>query len=1035
MSILSRSMADQKDAVGIHGDTAIRVGQHDSTDNNEMICLHDRNLPHSIIPNLALDLFNNKKITIKVRLVYGWLGVLTLMMVSTLMMTSSAYAGFGVEPGSFTTVATERDGAIDTRAGSHPYEYTVSFKFNLQHNAKGEQEPEGHVRDIIVDLPPGMVGNPSAVPRCPPEDFEGIQSFCPGDTQIGVIHAELKGIGSITSPVFNLVPPVGVPARFGTSINSYNVFEDASVRTGAGYGVAVSANNVPISKELEFATETIWGVPPEKSHDVERQCVGEEAGIKDVFSPCSSEIAPRPFLTLPDSCNGPLSSTINIDSAEDPGDYVSENAFSLDAGGNPIGLFGCESIPFEPSILAQPETGATSSPTGLRFDLHIPQNEEPEGRSSADLESAFVSFPEGMTVNPSAANGLTACTLAQIALSSPSPAACPASSKIGNVEVKTPLLEHPLHGAFYLADPAPFGESGKNPFNSLLAIYIAIYDPITGVVVKQAGQVNAEAGTGRLTVIVKEIPQLPFEDLELQLYGGAHAALSTPATCGTKTIASNLTPWSSTEEGHPAAPSKTPEDTFQTDQDCATPGFTPSLSAGTTNPQAAGSSSFVMTLSRQDDEQDFQGLEETLPPGLLATIKNIPLCAEAQANTGTCEPSSQIGETSAAAGEGEPYWVTGGKIYLTGPYQGTYTTGPQTGSRFSFPFGLSIVVPADAGPFKLGNQIVRAGIEINPHTAQATIKTTTPIPHIIKGIPLYIRTINANINHPGFILNPTNCNPSNITATIESTTNTTTTLKTPFQAANCAALPFKPSFKATTQAKTSKQNGASLTVTVSEKPGESNISKVDLQLPLILPARLTTLQKACTEKQFNTNPAGCPEGSNIGTATATTPILNTPLTGPAYLVSHGGAAFPDVEFVLQGENVTIILDGATDIKKGITYSKFETIPDAPITTFQTILPEGPHSALTSNGNLCNPTKTITTHKHITTHHNGHTKHTTTTTTKTITEPLQIPTTLTAQNGTTTTQNTHITTTNCPKTTTTHTNHQKPKHTKKKTKHA
>jgi hypothetical protein len=939
------------------------------------------------------------------------IGMPLVLLLVFVLLVSSARASFGVQPGSFRTTAIERDGTIDTRAGSHPYEYTVSFKFNLQRNAKGEQEPEGHARDIIVNLPPGFVGNPGAIPRCPPEDFEGVQSFCPGDTQVGVIHAELQGVGFTTSPVFNLVPPVGAPARLGTSINNFNVFQDASVRTGAGYGVAVSTNNVPVSKELESATETIWGVPPDKSHDPERQCIGEAVGgIKDVFTGCSSEIAPRPFLTLPTSCTGPLLSTLSVDPAEAPGDYVSENALSLDAGANPIGVFGCERLPFEPSVQAQPETSTASSPTGLRFDLHVPQNEEPEGLATADLKNALVTFPEGMSINPSAANGLAACAPNQIALSSPAPANCPDSSKIGTVEADTPLLEHPIHGAVYVA------AQKDNPFGSLFAIYIAISDPITGVVVKLAGHVEPNSETGQITTTFDNNPQLPFEDLKLQLFGGSHAALTTPSTCGTKTVTTDLTPWSNTEEGHSAAPDATPSDTFQIDQDCGIPGFAPSFTAGTLNPQAAASSPFIMTLSRHDGEQYFQGLEETLPPGLLATIKDVPLCAEEQANAGTCDPASQIGETSAAAGDGEPFWVTGGRVYLTGPYAG----GPG-------PFGLSIVVPAVAGPFNLGDVVVRARIEINPHTAQATIRTVDPIPHILNGIPLYIRTINATINRPGFVFNPTNCSPSSVTATITSTSNINVPVSSSFQAADCAALPFKPSFKVSTQAKTSKLEGASLAVNVTEKPGESNISKVDLQLPLILPARLTTLQKACTEKQFNTNPAGCPEGSNIGTATASTPVLNTPLTGPAYLVSHGGAAFPDVEFVLQGQGVTIILDGNTDIKKGITYSKFETIPDAPITSFQTVLPEGPHSALTANGNLCNPTKTITTHKRVTKRIHGHLKHITKTIIKTIAEPLVIPTTLTAQNGTIIKQNTKIITTNCPKNTT----HKTTKHHKKK----
>ena len=902
---------------------------------------------------------------------------------------SSSQADFGIMPGSFKTTAINRDGTIDVQAGSHPFAYTASFTINQ--NAKGE--PEGDLRDVIVDVPQGFVGNPLAVPRCSRHDFEGQEAFCPGDTQVGLVHADLAGVTIVEDPVFNLVPPPGVAARFGFSTANLNGVEDASVRTGAGYGAAVTANNIPV-KGIKSVSETIWGVPPDKSHDQERTCVTEAGGAKSLVHNCASDIQPRPFLTLPTSCTGPLAATLSVDSTDTPGVFLSEEAFSLDAGANPVGLFGCEKLPFDPSITAQPETGATSSPTGLHVDLHVPQNEEPEGLATANLKNVLVTFPEGMTVNPSAANGLQACAPVQIALSNPGPADCPAASKIGTVEVDTPLLDHPLHGSVYLASQE------DNPFDSLMAIYIAINDPLTGVVVKLAGEVKADetAGPeeGRLRTTFDNNPQLPFEDLKLDLFGGPRAALTTPSTCGVKTVTTDMTPWSS-----PEAPDASPSDSFDISQGCGPAGFSPSFTVGTLNPQAGGSSPFITTFSRHDGEQYFQGLEETLPPGLLATIKGVPLCGEAQANAGTCTQASQIGEASAAVGEGEPLWVGGGKIYLTGPYAGG-------------PFGLSIVVPAVAGPFNLGNQIVRAGIYIDPHTAQATIRTTTPIPHIIKGIPTYIRAIDANVNRPGFVFNPTNCSPSQITAALSSTTGGQASVSSPFEAANCASLPFKPSFTVSTQAKTSKAAGASLTVAVSEKPGEANIHKVSLQLPLILPARLTTLQKACTAAQFEANPAGCPEGSNIGFATALTPVLGVPLTGPAYLVSHGGAAFPDVEFVLQGEGVQIVLDGKTDIKKGITYSRFETVPDAPISSFETVLPEGPHSALTANGSLCSPTKITTVRKRVAIHVHGRVKHVTKTVKKTVAEPLLIPTTLTAQNGAAVAQNTRITVTGCPK---------------------
>ena len=335
----------------------------------------------------------------------------------------------------------------------------------------------------------------------------------------------------------------------------------------------------------------------------------------------------------------------------------------------------------------------------------------------------------------------------------------------------------------------------------------------------------------------------------------------------------------------------------------------------------------MLTFSRQDREQDLSGLSETMPPGLLGKIAGIPLCGEAQANAGTCGEESQIGTTSVTAGAGEdPLSITGGRVYLTTSYKGQ-------------PFGLSIVVPAVAGPFNLGNVVVRASIHIDPNTSQITV-TSDPLPQSRDGVPFRVRTVNVTINRPGFTFNPTNCAQQQITGTITGApvkggeAAASASVSSPFAVTGCAGLPFKPSFSASTSGKTNKADGASLVVKVAQKPGEANIRKVDLTLPKILPARLTTLQKACTEAQFNGNPAGCPAASVIGTATAVTPVLNAPLTGPAYLVSHGGAAFPDIEFMLQGEGVQIVLDGKTDIKVGITYSKFETVPDAPIIEFR-----------------------------------------------------------------------------------------------------
>jgi hypothetical protein len=608
--------------------------------------------------------------------------------------------------------------------------------------------------------------------------------------------------------------------------------------------------------------------------------------------------------------------------------------------------------------------------------------------ATPELKNATVTLPEGMTVDPSAADGLQACSNAQFGLGSTvepaEPASCPSASQIGTVKIVTPLLEKPLEGQVFLGEPecSPCGNTDAED-GRIFRLFLQIRSIERGVIVKLAGHVTANPTTGRLQATFTEQPQLPFSELLLTFNGGARASLANPQTCGTFTTTTDLMPWSAPGLGglsgtEPIAgtPDATPSSSFNVDWNGAggaCPGtmpFSPSFSAGSQTPTAGASSPFAVTFGRQDHEQDLSGITVSTPPGLLGKIAGIPQCPEAQANAGTCGSESEIGTTGVGAGPGPHPFYLGGKVYLTGPYKGES-------------FGLSIVTPAVAGPFNLGTVVVRAAIAVNPSTAALTIVSDT-LPQYVDGVQLRLRTINVEVNRPGFILNPTSCAQQGVGATITAAQGASVSVSSPFAVGGCQDLAFTPSFSASTQASTSKAHGASLTITVKSAPGQANIGKVDVQLPKALPARLIpTLQHACTEAQFNTNPAGCPADSFVGTATAITSILNAPLSGPAILVSRGGAAFPDLEFLLQGENgVEIVLDGKTDIKGGITYSKFDSVPDAPISSFVTTLPEGPHSILAvPGGDLCG-------------------------------KSLVMPTTITAQNGKQIIQKTKITITGC-----------------------
>jgi hypothetical protein len=902
---------------------------------------------------------------------------------------------------SFGYLAINRDGSPDSQAGSHPWEMTTSFLIDGQSDLK----------DVEVYSPLGLVGNPEVTPKCSIKDFTTVpdkesgvlpeeSSFqnsgadCPNDTQIGVADARLPGHNYLG--VYNLVPPPGFPAEFGFNYLGAPVLIRASVRSDGSYGLVVHASDISQTLSVFGATVTLWGVPADSRHDALRgECLGELGQSIAVEGGCPSGIAPRPFLTLATTCpSEPPAMSIFARSWQEPSALpINAIAVNHDSHGNPVGITGCNHLDFSPSLTLHPQTTAANSPTGLEADLSVPQNESPNGLAESHLRDATVTLPQGLVVNPSAADGRESCSPAQIDLNSQTVATCPDASKIGSVVATTPLLAHKLEGSVYLA------QQESNPFNSLLAIYVVVESKTDGVHVKLAGQVHADPVTGQLTTTfdgnrapvfagkpeLEGEPQLPFSDLRLKFFGGPRAALMTP-DCGTYAASALLTPWSGTLAVAPAVPS------FTISTNCGG-GFAPSFLAGTVSNQAGGFSPLVTSISRTDQDQKLGQVSVKVPRGVLGMLSRVSLCGEAQAEEGSCPSASQIGHVTASAGAGpNPVFLPqAGRqedpVYLTGSYKGGA-------------FGLAIVVHPEAGPFNLGPKpiVVRAGLYVDPHTAQVTV-VTDALPTIVKGIPLDVRSATVTIDRAGsmgvnqFIFNPTNCEPLSATGTIGSTQGASANVSSRFQAADCASLPFKPKFAVSTWGGTSKKLGASLDVKVTSGAGQANIGKVHVTLPKQLPARLTTLQKACTEAAFALNPATCPAASDVGFATAVSPVLSQPLRGPAYLVSHGGAAFPDLVVVLQGQGadqgVRLDLVGNTNIKKSITTSAFNTVPDAPISSFELKLPQGPYSALGANlpasahGALC-ATK------------------------------LTMPTTLTGQNGAQFQQSTRIAVAGCPK---------------------
>jgi hypothetical protein len=881
-------------------------------------------------------------------------------------------APFGVE--NYELLPEEEGGAVDTQAGSHPFQLTTLLRLNQTVAAA----PVALAKDLSFKLPPGLIGNPTPFPQCTLAQFLARptpgapgENQCPPQTAVGVatpyvdlvLEANKLAFFQFQVPVFNLEPSVGEPARFGFVVEHTPVILDTSVRTGADYGVTVSVTN--ISQQVAFLSSyvTFWGVPGDRRHDDVRGwgCLDNtRAGIK--FFPCgASEAAhPPPLLSLPTSCTGPMPTSVEADS------WVGAGAFGTFSSNAPVpALDGCNRLQFAPEVKVSPDGQQASKPTGLSVDVHVPQEGQlnPTGLAQSNVKAISVTLPEGVVLNPSAADGLQACSEPQsgylpgdshppsdlrFTAGLPEPLEqglnfCPDASKVGTVKITSPLLPKGqfVEGAVYLATPAPNGEEGNNPFNSTVAMYIIAKDPTSGTIVKLPGSVSLNQQTGQISSTFENTPQLAFEDAELHFFGGERAPLATPAHCGTYTTEASFTPWS----GNPPVKSSSSFQVTTGPNGGPCPGpslpFTPTLAAGSPNINAGGFSPLTTTIGREDGNQDIKSVQLHMPPGLSGILAGVPLCPEAQANAGTCSPASQIGETIVSVGlGGDPFTVTGGKVYLTEKYGGGA-------------FGLSIVNPADAGPFHLGKVVVRASIQVDPTTAQLTI-TTGEIPHIIKGFPLQIKHVNVLVNREHFTFNPTSCNPMLLTGLIGSDEGASSPVSVPFQATNCAVLKYTPTLKTATAAKASRTNGASLNFKIAYPKNamgsQAWFNFARFQIPKQLPARLTTIQKACLATTFEHDRAACPAASSIGHALVHTQVLPVPLEGPVYFVSYGGAKFPDAVLVLKGYGITIELHGHTFIngKTGVTTATFESLPDVPFENIEVTVPQGPFSEFGAN---------------------------------------------------------------------------------------
>ena len=885
--------------------------------------------------------------------VTGALGVLadaeaTIAGGGALSVTTSAPSEIANEPSPFDflsgpagvgSLLTAADGSAPSRAGGHPDQLTVNFGFPTDEVAAGTPVvASGHVRDLVTDLPRGLVVNPNATfARCTEaqlifNDGTG-KNQCPLSSQVGtfIVMTELAGPTVSVSNVYNMVPPPGEPAKLGfQAFPGVFIHVLGRVRTGGDYGLSASAADViaRTGNPILSAQIQLWGDPAATSHDGIRGICRASLGS---FCPVpSTEKTGKPLLTMPSACAASLVTVGRARSWEEAAEGIADlphaaNAENTETQGNPVAVNSCSTLEFEPTLTVQPEESAAESPTGVKVRLDVPQNEGLGERATSNVRDTTIALPAGMALNPAAAAGLDACTPAQIDLNSAARPSCPDSSKIGTVEVDTPLLAHTVPGAVYVAKPY------DNPFNSLLGVYVVIDSPDDGVVIKLAGKTEADPNTGRLTTTFQEAPELPFGSFEVDLFGGSTAALRTPSTCGTFATHGEVAPWSG------KGPVPTIDSFDITDGANGTPCRSseaempnaPGFQAGTAIPLAANYSPFGGRLTRGDGEQQLKALSAILPPGLTGKLAGVQTCpdaaiAAASAKTGqeelaspSCPASSEIGEVTVGAGAGPAPYYTSGKIYLAGPYKGA-------------PLSGVAITPAVAGPFDLGTVAVRAPAYVDPVTAQLSLKSDD-FPHILEGIPLELRDARLSLNRSEFTLNPSSCDVMAISGEAVSLLGNSAPLAQRFQAGGCRGLDYAPKLFIRLRGGTRRGAHPKLRAVLVAKPGqEANTAKASVALPRSEFLENAHIRTVCTRVQFAAKQ--CPKGAIYGYAKALTPLLDEPVKGPIYLRSSDNE-LPDMVAALHGppgKPIELELKGRIDSVRGGIRTTFDLVPDQPV---------------------------------------------------------------------------------------------------------
>ncbi len=869
---------------------------------------------------------------------------------------SSEPASFGIFPGSFQADFFRPDSLTPVRqSGAHPELATFAFDFNTVHRPGADpvhKSPVENIRNLKVNLPPGFLGDPTAVPECSAAEFSS--GTCPDSTQVGVIDIVLTPLssdihlGGSSASVFNLAHPRGSVSDLAFDFAAQPVHINASLDPTERYAVTTSVPSINESLPPFNQKLTVWGIPADPSHDSER------CGFADTSVDCPSTAPRKAFLTVPFECGVDHQMRLHhYDSWENTGVFGPDVTYTM-----PGQTTDCDKPVFEPSVEINPTGRQANTPTGLDVSIQVPQVDNANAPATPPVKRTVVTLPEGMTVSPSFADGLDGCTPAQIGLFTNNPVKCPDNSRIGEVSLATPLLPKPVVGSMYLA------KQGDNPFQSTFAMYMAVEDTEErGALVKIPGRIDLHPVTGQITTTFDDLPQFPFEDFTLSFRSGQRAPLINPPSCGTHKIeievasytqptkpvdASNTYEVSEGPGGGPCPPS------------AASRPFAPRMSAGTLNPTAGSYSPFVFRLDRTDADQEISSVTATLPPGLVAKIAGIPFCPEAAINSistaeGTgasesaspsCPLASQVGtvNTGVGAGTGPNYFL--GKAFLAGPYKGA-------------PLSLAIVVPALAGPYDLGSVLVRTAINVDPETAQVTA-TSDPFPAIVHGVLLRVRDIRLKMDRPDTTINPTSCAPMSVDGLIGGVGGSLFTAaddlfvnrSTPFQVGECASLSFKPTLSFRLFGGTQRGAHPRLKAVVRMPAGGANIAKASVALPRSEFLDQSHIGTVCTRVQFKAD--NCPAASVYGKAEVKTPLLDEALRGPIYLRSSDNL-LPDLVVAFRGGRVDFNLVGRIDSIRGGIRNTFDLVPDAPVTWAAFDFLGGKKGLLINSRNLCKKT--------------------------------------------------------------------------------